>query len=57
MDQTIISILVGVVALIIGVVAGKIIFAKNTKQQVEEANLQAQTIIKEAELRAETIKK
>jgi ribonucrease Y len=57
MDQTTISILVGVVALIIGVVAGKIIFAKNTKQQVEEANLQAQTIIKEAELRAETIKK
>jgi ribonuclease Y len=57
MDQTIISILVGVIALIIGVVAGKIIFAKNTKQQVEEANLQAQTIIKEAELRAETIKK
>ncbi len=57
MDQTVISILVGVVALIIGVVAGKIIFAKNTKQQVEEANLQAQTIIKEAELRAETIKK
>ncbi|MBR2648359.1 MAG: ribonuclease Y [Sediminibacterium sp.] len=57
MDQTLISILVGAVALIIGVVAGKIIFAKNTKQQVEEANLQAQTIIKEAELRAETIKK
>lgn len=57
MDQAFISIIVGAVSLVIGVVAGKLIFAKNTKQQVEEATLQAQTIIKEAELRAETIKK
>lgn len=57
MDPIIISIISAVVALVAGVVAGKVIFAKNTQKQVEEAELQAQTIIKEAELRAETIKK
>jgi ribonuclease Y len=57
MDQSVISIIVGVVSLIVGVVAGKFIFAKNTKRKVEEAESQAQTILKEAELRAETIKK
>jgi len=57
MDQSVISIIVGVISLIVGVVAGKFIFAKNTKRQVEEAESQAQTILKEAELRAETIKK
>ncbi|MDO8997818.1 MAG: ribonuclease Y [Sediminibacterium sp.] len=57
MDPIIISIISAVVALVAGVVAGKVIFAKNTQKQVEEAELQAQTILKEAELRAETIKK
>lgn len=57
MDPIIISIISAVVALVVGVAAGKVIFAKNTKKQVEEAELQAQTILKEAELRAETIKK
>ena len=56
MDQTFVLI-IGVVALVIGVIAGKFIFAKNTKKQIEDAESQAQTIIKEAELRAETIKK
>ncbi len=57
MDQNILSIIIGVAALIAGIVLGKFIFAKNTKKQVEEAQLQAQTILKEAELRAETLKK
>ncbi len=57
MNPLVISIIIGVIALIAGVIAGKFIFAKNTKRQVEEAELQAQSIIKEAELRAETIKK
>ena len=56
MDQTVVLI-IGVVALVIGIIAGKFIFAKNTKKQIEDAESQAQTIIKEAELRAETIKK
>lgn len=57
MEPNILSIIIGAVGLVIGIVLGKIIFAKNTKKQVEEAQLQAQTIIKEAELRAETLKK
>jgi ribonuclease Y len=57
MDPIIISIISAVVALVAGIIAGKVIFAKNTKKQVEEAELQAQTILKEAELRAETLKK
>jgi ribonuclease Y len=51
------SIIIGIIALIVGVVAGKLIFAKNTKKQVEEAELKSQSIIKEAEIRAETLKK
>ncbi|MCW3087734.1 MAG: 2,3-cyclic-nucleotide 2-phosphodiesterase [Sediminibacterium sp.] len=57
MDQTVVSIIIGVVALIVGLIAGRIFFAKNTKRQVEEAEHTAQNILKEAELRAETIKK
>lgn len=57
MDQTLLSIIIGVSALIVGLIAGRLIFSKNTKKQVEEAEHQAQNILKEAELRAETIKK
>lgn len=57
MDPNILSIIIGAAALIIGLVAGKLIFAKNTRVKVEEAELQSQTILKEAELRAETIRK
>jgi ribonucrease Y len=57
MDPNIISIIIGAIALIIGIVAGKFIFNKNTRKKVEEAELQSQTILKEAELRAETIRK
>ena len=52
----IISIIVGGAALVIGVVLGKFIFAKDTKKQVEEAKSQAQNILKEAELKAEHLK-
>jgi ribonucrease Y len=57
MDSNILSIIIGAAALIIGLVAGKFIFAKNTGRKVEEAELQSQTILREAELRAETIRK
>jgi ribonuclease Y len=57
MDQTVQLIIAGVSALIVGLIAGRVFFAKNTKKQVEEAEHQAQNILKEAELRAETIKK
>jgi len=57
MDLNVISIIIGVVALIIGIIAGKFIFAKNTRKKIEEAEIQSRNIIKEAELRAETIRK
>jgi ribonuclease Y len=57
MDQTLLSIIIGVSALIVGLIAGRLIFSKNTKKQVEDAEYQAQNILKEAELRAETVKK
>ncbi|MEO7532039.1 MAG: ribonuclease Y, partial [Sediminibacterium sp.] len=57
MDQNVLYIIIGVGALIVGLIAGRVFFAKNTKKQVEEAEQQAQNILKEAELRAETIKK
>jgi ribonucrease Y len=57
MDPNIIAIIAGAVALVIGIIAGKFIFAANTKNKVQEAEQQSQNIIKEAELRAETIKK
>ena len=55
MDLT--TIIIGVVTLIVGLVAGRFIFAKNTKQQLEDAETKANSIIKEAERNAETLKK
>jgi ribonucrease Y len=59
MDQNILlfAIIAGVAGLIIGIILGKVLFAKNTKKQIAEAELLAQNIIKEAELRGETFKK
>ena len=58
MDPNIIILIVSVVAaLLIGIIAGKFIFAKDTRKRVEEAEAQAQSLIKEAELRAETVRK
>ncbi|HCL05779.1 MAG TPA: ribonuclease Y, partial [Chitinophagaceae bacterium] len=55
--ETIVLIITGAASLIVGLIAGKFIFAKNTQKQVDDAHLQAQNILKEAELRAETLKK
>ena len=57
MDPYIITIIAAIAALVVGIIAGKLIFAKDTRKRVEEAELQAQTLIKEAELRAENIRK
>ncbi len=57
MDPNILYILIGAGALIAGLVAVKLIFAKNTRKKIEEAEIQSQTIIREAELRAETVRK
>ncbi len=57
MEPTVLYIIIGAVCLVAGVAAGKFVFAKDTKKQVADAETQAQTILREAELRAETIKK
>jgi ribonuclease Y len=58
MDQNILYAIIGVAAgLIIGIIAGKLLFAKNTKKQIAEAELLAQSILKEAELRAKLSKR
>jgi ribonuclease Y len=49
--------IVGAIALIVGILLGKFIFAKNTKKQLEEADQQAEKIISDAKTQAETLKK
>jgi ribonuclease Y len=57
MDPYIITLIAAIAALVVGIIAGKFIFAKDTRKRIEEAELQAQTLIKEAGLRAETVRK
>ncbi len=57
MEPNILSIIIGAVALIIGILLGKFIFAKNTKKQLEDAEQQAQKIIADGRLQAENLKK
>lgn len=56
MDQNILSYIIGGVAFVIGIVAGKLIFAKSTKQKVDEAEAIARKTVADAEAKAETIK-
>jgi ribonuclease Y len=57
MDPNILLAIIGGGALAVGLVMGKMIFARNTEKKIEEAEIKADTILKEAELRAETVKK
>jgi ribonuclease Y len=57
MDPNILYALIGVIAGGAGLLAGRVFFAKGSRKQVEEAEIQAQTILKEAELRSETVRK
>jgi ribonuclease Y len=57
MDVTLITTIAAVAALIIGIVLGKVIFAKNTQHKIEEAEQQAQKIIADAQVTAENLKK
>ena len=52
-----ITIIIGVVALVAGIVAGKFIFAKDTQRKVDEADNAAKKIIEDAQKSAETLKK
>ena len=57
MEPNILSIIIGVAALIVGAILGKIFFSKNTKNKVAEAESQAQKIIADGQLQAENLKK
>lgn len=57
MDPNILFIIIGAAALIAGIIAGKLIFAKSTRKKIEDAELQARNILQESESRAETIRK
>jgi ribonucrease Y len=57
MEPTIIYIIIGIAALLFGAVLGKLLFAKNTKNQVVEAEQQAKKIIADGQLQAENLKK
>lgn len=57
MEPNILYIIIGVAALVVGLILGKIFFAKNAKKQVEEAERQAQKILTDSQLQAETLKK
>lgn len=57
LDQNIILIITGLIALVIGVIAGKLVFAKNTRKQVEAAEEQSRNIIRDAQTTAENIKR
>ena len=53
----ILPIIIGVIALAIGIGAGKFLFARDTRKQVEEAAQQAEKLIADARTQTETLKK
>lgn len=57
MDTTILLIIVGIVALIIGFLIAKLLERNNASQVVKNANKNAQNIVKEAKIEAEATKK
>ncbi len=57
MDPNILIVIAAVVALIVGIIAGKLIFAKDTKKRVLEADEQAQKIVAGAQITSENLKK
>jgi ribonuclease Y len=49
--------IVGAVALVLGIIAGKFLFAKNTTKKIEDAEVQAKKILNDAQTVAENLKK
>ena len=56
-SNMLIPIIAAVIALVAGIVAGKLIFTKNSQKKVEEAEQHANKIISEAQISAENLKK
>lgn len=57
MDPIIIYIIIGLVCLVIGIITGKLIFAKNNRRIIEDAEFQSKKIIEDAKSNAENLKK
>jgi len=57
MELNIISIILGLVALVVGTILGKVIFAKNTQKTIADAEAQAKKIVADGQLQAENLKK
>ena len=51
------TIIAGVIALVVGFVIGKIVYAKNTQHKLEEAQAQARKVVADAQVTAENLKK
>ena len=51
------AIIAGAVALVLGIIAGKFLFAKNTTKKIEDAEAQAKKIVTEGQTAAENLKK
>lgn len=56
MDPIIITVVAAIAALLIGLIAGKLIFNKNTQKLIDDANQQAERIVKDGQSQAETLK-
>jgi len=56
MEPNTLTYIVGIVALIAGIIAGKLIFAKNTQAKISEAESEASKIIADAKTSAENQK-
>ena len=56
-SQLIIPIIIGIVATIVGLGLGKLIFSKNTAAKLEEAKKQAEQILNDAQFKSENLKK
>src|SRR5258708_10081401 len=57
MTETVIVVIVGLVALVVGVFAGKVLFKKNVQGKVDEAEQRAKKIVGDAQTIAENLKK
>jgi ribonucrease Y len=57
MEPNTLTYIVGGLALFVGIIAGKFIFAKNTQRKIDEAQQQAQKMISDAQISAENLKK
>jgi len=57
MDSNTMYIIIGVVAVAVGILLGKLIFAKNTQKKIEDAEQQAAKTIADAQVTSENLKK